>query len=347
MTMKKRALRADSGGRSVKIVSPLPEHQNDALNISSNAISHLGAEHRATRTTLVNSTHVSQADRREEAGNVKRILAGNEQEHQDAAHDQQSTIASSGNDYGPCPFADLSASALDPARTSSTQSTSHEPRNAASQKVIQKEMFFSFDAGNFDDGQNVPENPLAKGPTSTSVIGAVPITDSPTSVIGVVPMTDSQSLLCEDQQRVVDLVLQGLNVFYTGSAGTGKSTVLKAFVKRLKADDKKVHIIAPTNLAAQMIHGKIIWSYAGWTPNTIRKSQHALELACNGTLACNRFIQTDVPVIDEISMIEIHLFERLITLIKAARSQAGRPMKDIQIVVTGDVCKLSTYAGVC
>jgi hypothetical protein len=52
-------------------------------------------------------------------------------------------------------------------------------------------------------------------------------------------------------------------------------------------------------------------------------------------------------VIDEISMIEIHLFERLITLIKAARSQAGRPMKDIQIVVTGDVCKLSTYAGVC
>jgi hypothetical protein len=87
MTMKKRALRADSGGRSVKIVSPLPEHQNDALNISSNAISHLGAEHRATRTTLVNSTHVSQADRREEAGNVKRILAGNEQEHQDAAHD--------------------------------------------------------------------------------------------------------------------------------------------------------------------------------------------------------------------------------------------------------------------
>jgi hypothetical protein len=156
MTKKKRALRADSGGRSVKIVSPLPEHQNDALNISSNAISHLGAEHRATRTTLVNSTHVSQADRREEAGNVKRILAGNEQEHQDAAHDQQSTIASSGNDYGPCPFADLSASALDPARTSSTQSTSHEPRNAASRKVIQKEMFFSFDAGNFDDGQNVP-----------------------------------------------------------------------------------------------------------------------------------------------------------------------------------------------
>jgi predicted AAA+ superfamily ATPase len=123
-------------------------------------------------------------------------------------------------------------------------------------------MFFSFDAGNFDDCQNVPEKPLAKGPTSTSVIGAVPMTESRTSVVGVVPMTDSQSLLCEDQKRVVDLVLQGLNVFYTGSAGTGKSTVLEAFVKRLNADDKKVHIIAPTNLAAQMIHGQIIWSCA-------------------------------------------------------------------------------------
>jgi len=40
--------------------------------------------------------------------------------------------------------------------------------------------------------------------------------------------------LYEEQERLAQLVLDGYNVFYTGSAGTGKSTVLKAFVDHLR-----------------------------------------------------------------------------------------------------------------
>ncbi|KAF2257452.1 hypothetical protein BU26DRAFT_44171 [Trematosphaeria pertusa] len=71
---------------------------------------------------------------------------------------------------------------------------------------------------------------------------------------GVAPV-DVEPELCDEQRRVVELILQGHNVFYTGSAGCGKSTVLRAFVKELKAQGKKVRITAPTNIAALNIGG--------------------------------------------------------------------------------------------
>ena len=37
--------------------------------------------------------------------------------------------------------------------------------------------------------------------------------------------------LCQEQIDLIQVIMSGSNVFYTGSAGTGKSTVLKAFVK--------------------------------------------------------------------------------------------------------------------
>jgi ATP-dependent DNA helicase PIF1 len=101
---------------------------------------------------------------------------------------------------------------------------------------------------------------------------------------------ESEPQLSDEQQRVVDRVVQGQNMFYTGSAGTGKSAVHKSFVKQLESDGKKVHILAPTKLAAHMVNGHSIWSYAGWTPSTIKKTLRGLEVACNGTLAWDRFI---------------------------------------------------------
>ena len=43
--------------------------------------------------------------------------------------------------------------------------------------------------------------------------------------------------------------VQGYNVFYTGFAGVGKSTVLKNFVKRLEGQNKKIDIVAPSGIA--------------------------------------------------------------------------------------------------
>ena len=88
------------------------------------------------------------------------------------------------------------------------------------------------------------------------------------------PRTEPQ--LCDEQLELVDLIMKGRNVFYTGSAGCGKSAVLRYFVARLKARGSTVYIIAPTGKAALEVGGETLYSYAGWTPDTLKKPMKIL-----------------------------------------------------------------------
>lgn len=146
--------------------------------------------------------------------------------------------------------------------------------------------------------------------------------------------------LSAEQRRVVDLIVQDRkNVFYTGSAGCGKSTILKAFVRELKAKGLRVQIVAPTNLAALNVGGQTTWAFAGWTPDSMKKPLDKLKEAAHGKDVWKRFDSTDVLVIDEISMVENLLFERLNEIMKAAMGAmgGGHPFGGKQVVVTGDV----------
>ncbi|CAO2657621.1 Nn.00g037470.m01.CDS01 [Neocucurbitaria sp. VM-36] len=154
---------------------------------------------------------------------------------------------------------------------------------------------------------------------------------------------DPEPKLSPEQQKVVDLIVQGHNVFYTGSAGCGKSTILKAFVKILHGRGQRVRIVAPTNLAALNVNGQTTWNFAGWTPDSMKKSLDKLMQAAHGKEVWDRFDTTDVLVIDEISMVENLLFERLNHIMKASRGEkfGGGPFGGVQIIVTGDFCQLS------
>jgi hypothetical protein len=154
----------------------------------------------------------------------------------------------------------------------------------------------------------------------------------------VVPL--AEPVLCQEQADLVDLILSGRNVFYTGSAGCGKSTVLKAFVKRLKERNLRVKIIAPTGRAALEVNGTTTWSYGGWTPDSHKKPLEHLKRGAHQTQVYLRLTETDVLVIDEISMIENLHFQRLNALLKSARGD-DRAFGGVQLVVTGDVSKLT------
>ena len=153
----------------------------------------------------------------------------------------------------------------------------------------------------------------------------------------VSPITEPP--LCEEQSNLVDLIMSGRNVFYTGSAGCGKSTVLKHFVKRLKAENKEVKIVTPTGRAALDVNGSTFWTFAGWTPDSMKNPLAELEKAAHGKKVWKRLTKTDVLVLDEVSMVENHHFERLDRIMKAARA-SDQPFGGIQLVVTGDFCQL-------
>ncbi len=165
--------------------------------------------------------------------------------------------------------------------------------------------------------------------------------------------------LCPEQEHLVDLITSGRNVFYTGSAGSGKSTVLKAFTKRLKGLGKVVRIVAPTGKAALQVNGTTTWAFAGWSPNSHKRSLEALMKAVRKPSemirehgeeperemsAQQRMVKTDVLVIDEISLVENLHLERLNEVMKAARYPPGFPKQrafgGVQVVVTGDFCQL-------
>ena len=59
--------------------------------------------------------------------------------------------------------------------------------------------------------------------------------------------------LNKKQQQTVDLIQSGVNVFLTGDAGTGKTTVIQQSVKGLEKDGKNVLITATTGVAADNI----------------------------------------------------------------------------------------------
>lgn len=153
--------------------------------------------------------------------------------------------------------------------------------------------------------------------------------------------------LSPEQAKVVELAAQGRNIFYTGSAGCGKSTVLRAMVQRLKHMGKRVEVMAPTGKAALAINGTTTWTFAGWSPNSHKVSIAKLKESATkkSSRARRRFRKTDVIIIDEISMVENLHFERLNQTMKVARIKKRYaadkyPFGGVQVIVTGDFAQL-------
>ncbi|KAL8287674.1 hypothetical protein RQP46_003532 [Phenoliferia psychrophenolica] len=67
----------------------------------------------------------------------------------------------------------------------------------------------------------------------------------------------------EEQLAVLKSVEAGLNVFFTGSAGVGKSFLLMEIKRLLDHKQRSYHVTAPTGIAALQVGGKTIHSWTG------------------------------------------------------------------------------------
>ncbi|KAI0185734.1 P-loop containing nucleoside triphosphate hydrolase protein [Xylaria flabelliformis] len=115
------------------------------------------------------------------------------------------------------------------------------------------------------------------------------------------PIPIKEPPLCSEQAELVDIILSGRNVFYTGSAGCGKSTVLKAFTRRLRERGLNVDIVAPTGISALGVGGSTTYVYAGWNLTSFKQSLDDLRRGAHAKYVRKRLKSTDVLVIDEIS----------------------------------------------
>ena len=141
--------------------------------------------------------------------------------------------------------------------------------------------------------------------------------------------------LSQEQQRVLDAVKKGESVFFTGSAGTGKSWLLKRIIASLPPDT--TFPTASTGVAACHIGGKTLHSFAGIGNGTgdleTCIKQASMEPSASQWRRCQCLI------IDEISMIDAELFDKLEAIARAVR-RSREPFGGIQLVLCGDFLQL-------
>ncbi|OGY86405.1 MAG: hypothetical protein A2233_00615 [Candidatus Kerfeldbacteria bacterium RIFOXYA2_FULL_38_24] len=140
------------------------------------------------------------------------------------------------------------------------------------------------------------------------------------------------------QARALALLHAGRNVFLTGPAGSGKTTVLNKFIKLARKEGKKVAVTASTGIAATHLNGTTIHSWAG-IGIADRLNAYQLDELEQKQYLHKRFLETDVLVIDEVSMLHSYRLD-LIDLVLRSVAQKDEPFAGIQVVLAGDFFQL-------
>ena len=147
--------------------------------------------------------------------------------------------------------------------------------------------------------------------------------------------------LSRKQREIVRSVLvDGKNVFFTGSAGTGKSYTLRHIVKQFH-DRDDVHVTASTGTAAINIGGCTLHSFAG-----IGLGKETVDILYENIMtkfylraAKSRWQTATVLIIDEVSMIDAVLFDKIEQIGRRIRGDA-KPFGGLQVVLCGDFLQL-------
>ncbi|KZL86047.1 atp-dependent dna helicase pif1 [Colletotrichum incanum] len=183
-----------------------------------------------------------------------------------------------------------------------------------------------------------PSAAAAEGPTDEEVAPAAP---------------PEEPLLCQEQQDAMDLAIQGRNLFITGSGGCGKSFLVKALYRKFRAIGKKVYLLTPTGQASPNIGGRTTFGYAGWTPNDLNKPLEELIAKSRSKDVFQRLLETQILIIDEISMVENQLLDRLSRVMSFIQDEAALssrrmrvvgPFGGVQVIAVGDFCQLPPVA---
>lgn len=143
--------------------------------------------------------------------------------------------------------------------------------------------------------------------------------------------------LNELQNKAYTLMTNGENVFITGPAGTGKTSVIKMFTKSYR-HDRKITITSSTGTSALLINGTTLHSYTGIGLGT-GSVETIVNTIYNRSYLMKRWNELNTLVIDEISMISPDLFDKLEEVARIVRNNS-KPFGGIQLILSGDFCQL-------
>lgn len=140
------------------------------------------------------------------------------------------------------------------------------------------------------------------------------------------------------QDEALNMMKMGKNVFLTGPAGSGKTHVLKMYIKYLHDHGINVAVTASTGIAATHLGGMTIhsWTGLGIKDNLTEYDLDAME---EKQYLWKRFKKTSVLIIDEISMISSNMLT-MIDKVCRHMKRNSEPFGGMQIILSGDFFQL-------
>jgi ATP-dependent DNA helicase PIF1 len=147
------------------------------------------------------------------------------------------------------------------------------------------------------------------------------------------------STLTKKQRDALDAFKRGKSLMITGPAGCGKSFLLGHIVGHCRATGKKVGVTAMTGVAAMLVDGVTLHSWAGI--GLAKESAYALaQRARKNRKSKNNWLNARVLIVDEVSMMDASLFEKLDMVAQTVRGRPKIPFGGLQMVFCGDFAQL-------
>lgn len=149
-----------------------------------------------------------------------------------------------------------------------------------------------------------------------------------------------KNLKLSDESKDVINALENTNenLFITGRAGTGKSTLLGYFRSTTK---KNVVVVAPTGVAALNVKGQTIHGFfkfkIGMTVHDVKRITSEIDQ--------KMYKKIDMLIIDEISMVRADMFDCIDRFLRLNGKDMHQPFGGVQIVVIGDLFQLPPVVG--
>ena len=147
----------------------------------------------------------------------------------------------------------------------------------------------------------------------------------------------AEFIMSDTQKFAYDLCSKGNSIFLTGPGGSGKSAIIKKFYKEYRYA-KNIGMTSTTGISALLIGGSTLHSYLG-----IGLGKDDVELLYlkikNRKKNLKKWLELDVLIIDEVSMLSPILFDKLELLARKLRCNQ-LPFGGIQLILTGDMLQL-------
>jgi len=156
--------------------------------------------------------------------------------------------------------------------------------------------------------------------------------------------TVSSPLNLDQSKAVVAVTENRKNIFLTGEPGTGKTYTIQIIKETLLHQNKKVAVTAMTGTASVLANAKTLHSFLGIGLGKKDVDELVKDAYMKQKEKVFALQNTDVLIVDEVSMLDVELFNKISEYLKKIR-RSKLPFGNIQMIFVGDFCQLPPVKG--